>query len=136
MPAISKEDGFQFVRPSPIPISSNSASIPGELTIPEIREYVSLYAQAARNAIEAGFDGVELHGANGFLIDQFLQEVSNQRTDNYGGDIERRSRFGMEVIDAVVNAVGANRTGIRLNPWNKFQGIRILVVKIFNHLIW
>lgn len=126
--AILEEDGLQLVAPSPIPLSSKSPSIPRELTIPEIQEYVLLYAQAASNAIEAGFDGVELHGANGYLIDQFLQDISNQRTDDYGGDVEKRSRFGIEVVDAVVNAIGADRTGIRLSPWSKFQGIRFLVV--------
>jgi len=66
---------------------------------------------------------VEIHGANGYLVDQFLQDVSNQRTDEYGGSVEARSRFGLEVVDAVVDAVGAHRTGIRVTPWNKFQGM-------------
>ncbi|KAH9988897.1 hypothetical protein BJV77DRAFT_1019753, partial [Russula vinacea] len=97
--------------------------IPRELTVPEIKEYAQLYAKAARNAIEAGFDGVEIHGANGYLVDQFLQSVSNERTDEYGGSIQNRLRFPLEVIDAVVKAVGAERTGIRLSPWSKFQGM-------------
>lgn len=80
------------------------------------------YAQAAKNAVEAGFDGVEIHSANGYLLDQFLQDVSNDRTDEYGGSIERRSRFTLEVVKAVSDAIGADRTGIRLSPWNDFQG--------------
>jgi NADPH2 dehydrogenase len=72
--------------------------------------------------MEAGFDGVEIHGANGYLLDQFLQSVSNKRTDEYGGSIESRLRFPLEVIDSVVKAIGAERTAVRLSPWSKFQG--------------
>ena len=70
----------------------------------------------------AGFDGVEIRGANGYLIDQFTQDVSNNRTDEYGGSIEKRGRFALEVVDAVAKEVGANRTGIRLSPWGEFGG--------------
>jgi len=63
-----------------------------------------------------------VHGANGYLIDQFFQDVSNKRTDEYGGSIENRAKFGLEVVDAVVKAIGAKRTGIRLSPWSNFQG--------------
>ena len=70
----------------------------------------------------AGFDGVEVHGANGYLVDQFLQDVSNKRTDEYGGSVENRSRFALEVMDAVVDAVGAKKSAIRLSPWSRFQG--------------
>lgn len=73
----------------------------------------------------AGFDGVEIHGANGYLIDQFLQDVSNKRTDDYGGTIENRARFGLEVADAIVAKIGAERTGIRLSPWGTFGGALI-----------
>ena len=83
----------------------------------------------ARNTIEAGFNGVELHGANGHLLDQFLQSVSNNRTDEYGGSIENRLRFPLEVVDAVVEAVGAERTAIRVSPWSKFQGKKHYVVR-------
>lgn len=69
----------------------------------------------------AGFDGVEVHGANGYLIDQFLQDVSNQRTDEYGGSIKNRVRFGLEVLDAVVKVIGPRRTGIRVSPWSTAQ---------------
>lgn len=126
-PTILKQEGdFDVVGPSPIPLTSNKDSVtPRELTVAEIKEYVQLYAKAARNAIEAGFDGVEIHGANGYLVDQFLQSESNQRTDEYGGSIENRIRFPLEVVDAVVKAVGVERTGVRLSPWSKFQGKEI-----------
>jgi NADPH2 dehydrogenase len=96
---------------------------PTPLTEGEIKEYVGLYAQAAKNAIAAGFDGVEIHGANGYLVDQFLQDVTNNRTDKYGGSVENRARFGIEVATAVVEAVGAEKTGIRLSPYSNFQGM-------------
>ena len=89
----------------------------------EIKEYVQFYATAASNAVhKAGFDGVEIHNANGYLPDQFLQDVSNNRTDEYGGSIENRARFGLEVIDAVTKAVGEKIVGIRFSPWSEFQG--------------
>ena len=81
------------------------------------------YAQAAKNAVEAGFDGVEVHGANGYLVDQFLQTNCNRRTDAYGGSVEKRSRFGVEVVKAIVNAVGAEKPAIRLSPWSTFNSM-------------
>lgn len=85
---------------------------------------MQLYATAASNAVHgAGFDGVEIHAANGYLIDQFIQDVTNKRTDEYGGSIENRSRFALEVTDAVVQRIGAERTGIRLSPWETFNGV-------------
>lgn len=93
------------------------------LTIPEIKEYVKLYGTAASNAVhKAGFDGVEIHNANGYLLDQFLQDVSNKREDEYGGSVENRTRFSREVVDEVVKAVGADRVGIRFSPWGTWQG--------------
>ena len=81
------------------------------------------FAQAARNAVfGAGFDGVEIHGANGYLVDQFTQDVSNIRTDEYGGSIENRCRFVLEVVGAVCAAVGESKTAVRLSPWSEFQG--------------
>lgn len=71
---------------------------------------------------KAGFDGVEIHAANGYLITQFLHEVVNNRTDEYGGSIENRSRFALEILDAVVKAVGPKKVGIRLSPWETFNG--------------
>ena len=79
---------------------------PRALSEEEIKEFIGLYAQAAKNAIEAGFDGVEIHGANGYLIDQFTQTTCNKRTDSWGGSVENRCRFALEVTKAVVAAVG------------------------------
>jgi len=126
---LKQEGGFDLVAPSPIPLKSyvpgaeaQAPGVPRELTVVEIKEYVQLYTTAAKNAIQAGFDGVEFHAANGFLLDQFLQPGTNQRTDEYGGSIENRLRFPLEVIDAAVKAIGAERTGVRLSPWSTFQG--------------
>jgi len=81
------------------------------------------FVQAARNAIAAGFDGVELHGANGYLLDQFTHPTSNQRTDGYGGDIAGRLRFPLEVAAAVVEAIGAGRVGYRISPYGAFNDL-------------
>ena len=90
----------------------------------EVREYVQLYATAASNAVHAaGFDGVEIHAGNGYLIDQFVQEITNKRTDEYGGSIEKRARFALEVVDAITEGVGAEKTGIRFSPWTTFNGM-------------
>lgn len=91
-------------------------STPRALSIDEIPGIIADYRRAARAAIEAGFDGVEIHAANGYLIDQFLRSGSNQRTDAYGGSIENRARLLGEVVDAIVAEIGAGRTGIRLSP--------------------
>ncbi len=119
-PAVLKQEGgFDLVAPSPISFNNN---VPRELTVAEIKEYVQLYSKAASNAIKAGFDGVEIHAANGYLLDQFLQTVSNERTDEYGGSVENRVRFPLEVINAIVETVGAERTAVRISPWSPFQG--------------
>jgi len=89
---------------------------PRALALEEIAGVVDEYRRAAANAIRAGFDGVEIHGANGYLIDQFLKDGTNHRTDRYGGSVENRQRFALEVVDAVVAEIGASRTGIRLSP--------------------
>src|SRR5690606_23536820 len=91
-------------------------------TVEGIAAIVDDYRKAARNAIEAGFDGVEIHGANGYLIDQFLRDGSNLRTDEYGGSIENRTRFMFEVAQAVANEIGAGRTGIRISPVSPANG--------------
>ncbi|MFX7209410.1 alkene reductase, partial [Acinetobacter baumannii] len=80
------------------------------------------YRQGAKNALAAGFDGVEIHGANGYLIEQFLQSKSNVRTDQYGGSIENRVRFLLEVTQAVTEVWGANRVGVRLSPYGIANG--------------
>jgi N-ethylmaleimide reductase len=96
---------------------------PRALETHEISEIVEQFRKGAENALAAGFDGVELHGAFGYLIDQFLQDGSNQRTDEYGGSIEKRSRFLLEVVEAVSSVWGADRVGIKLSPSNTFYGM-------------
>ena len=96
--------------------------VPRALELDEIPGVVEEFAQAARNAVEAGLDGVEVHAANGYLVHQFLAPGSNHRTDAYGGSPENRARFGIEVTRAVVDAIGADRVGIRLSPAHNIQG--------------
>ncbi len=98
-------------------------SVPRALETEEIARIVADYAQATRNARAAGFDGVEIHGANGYLIDQFLNDGSNKRTDAYGGSVENRTRFLSEVIDAVVAAWDKDHVGIRLSPFANANGV-------------
>ncbi|KAJ5085568.1 hypothetical protein N7532_010339 [Penicillium argentinense] len=124
-------DGKQAVSSSDIPITGNgldgseyAASPPRPMTVEEIQETVQEYAAAALRAREAGFDGVEVHGANGYLLDQFLHDNVNNRTDSYGSTIENRSRIVLEVLTAVAAAIGADRVGIRLSPYNYFQDTR------------
>ncbi|RPD77002.1 NADH:flavin oxidoreductase/NADH oxidase [Lentinus tigrinus ALCF2SS1-7] len=122
--AVLKQESpdYPYVSASPIALSMSPNDVPRELTKDEIKQYVEWYGTAARNAVlGAGFDGVEVHGANGYLVDQFLQDVSNTRTDEYGGSVENRARFALEVIDAIVAAVGAKRTAIRLSPFNGYH---------------
>lgn len=99
-------------------------SEPRELRVEEIPGIVDDFRRAARNAVAAGFDGVEVHAANGYLIDQFLRDGSNHRTDAYGGCIENRTRFLAEVVEAVAGEIGADRTGVRLAPVTSSNDIR------------
>jgi N-ethylmaleimide reductase len=92
------------------------APVPHALTVEEIQQVVQQYRRGAANAMRAGFDGVEIHGANGYLIDQFLRDSTNLRQDSYGGSPQNRIRFALEVVDAVAAEIGAGRTGIRLSP--------------------
>lgn len=96
---------------------------PHDLTIAEIRQVVEDYRQASRRAIEAGFDGVELHGASGYLPEQFLASGSNKREDEYGGSTANRARFILEVLGAMVEEVGGDRVGIKISPEMNFNGI-------------
>ncbi|MDF2506995.1 MAG: 1,2-oxophytodienoate reductase [Microbacterium sp.] len=105
------------------PVGKADLPVAHALTLEEISEVVEQFAQAARNAIAAGFDGVEVHGANGYLVHEFLSPVSNIRDDQYGGSPENRARFAIEVTGAVAAAVGADRTGIRLSPQHNIQGV-------------
>lgn len=94
---------------------------PKAATTEDIKGLVADYVKAAENAIEAGFDGIEIHGANGYLLDQFLHFASNQRDDEYGQTPENMSRFPLEVVDAVIAAIGAEKTGLRLSPGAYFN---------------
>ena len=98
-------------------------SEPRALELSEIPRVIEDYRKAARNAVEAGFDGVEIHAANGYLIDQFLRDGANRRTDAYGGSIENRTRFMREVVEAVTEVWGADRVGIRLSPFSNANNI-------------
>jgi N-ethylmaleimide reductase len=109
-------DGMTFARDGRVPYVT-----PRALETEEIPVIVAQYGKAAVNARAAGFDGVELHAANGYLIDQFLQDSANRRTDRYGGSIENRARLLLEVLDALIDAVGADRAGVRLSPSSTFQ---------------
>ncbi len=95
--------------------------VPKEISIEEIADLIAEFVQSAKYAVEAGFDGVELHGANGYLLDQFLNSASNHRTDTYGGTPENRNRFVLEVAAAVADAIGKGKTGIRLSPFGAFN---------------
>lgn len=99
------------------------SEVPRGLRIDEIPGIVKAFRQAARNAIDAGFDGVELQGANGHLIEQFLETGTNQRNDIYGGTKENRARFLFEIVDQVAAEIGANRLGVRLSPFGQYGGI-------------
>jgi N-ethylmaleimide reductase len=105
------------------PVGKVDIETPRALETSEIPEIIAQFQQAALNAKQAGFDGVELHGAFGYLIDQFLQDGSNQRQDNYGGSIENRARFLLEVVAAVVQIWGGGAVGIKLSPSNTFYGM-------------
>ncbi len=96
---------------------------PREATKQDIKNIVNDFKQAAINAIKAGFDGIEIHGANGYLVDQFMRDISNQRTDEYGGSIENKTRFVKEIITAIGEAIGFDRIGLRVAPFFKGQGM-------------
>jgi N-ethylmaleimide reductase len=125
-------DGRAPVAPSPIPpnlpgftrdFQKVPIEVPRELTAPEIREIVVSFADAAHKAIESGFDGVELQAANSHLIDQFLEDGSNRRVDSYGGPIENRMRFLLEIVESVSAVTGAQKVGVRLSPFGQYGGI-------------
>ena len=123
--------GHRPVGPSEVPATGEvftpsgmqPAPLPRALATEEVGEHARSYADAARRAVDAGFDGVELHGANGYLISQFLSSNANLRTDRYGGSVSGRIRFAVEAVSATVDAIGAARTGIRLSPGGGFWGV-------------
>lgn len=131
--------GHSLVKNGELPVAPSAIAISGQqhftmegmkdyetpkaLTLEEIEQIIQDYKQAALNAIEAGFDGVELHAAFGYLPNQFLADSSNHRTDKYGGSIENRNRFVLEVMQELVNAAGADKVAIRLSPTSLYNGI-------------
>lgn len=143
-----KKDGLDLIGPSAIAIGGNdggsgvvsaSEEAPGPraMTENEIWQVIRDFGTAAKNAVEkAGFDGVEVHACNGHMLDQFIQDTSNQRSDAWGGSIEKRSRFTLEVIKAVVAQIGKEKVGIRLGPWSTYLSMRMAdPVPQFTYLI-
>jgi N-ethylmaleimide reductase len=124
-------DGVEPVAPSAIAINGEIQTldgkkpyeVPRELGKDEIPTVIQAFRQAAINAKEAGFDGVEVHGANGYLLDQFLRASANKRTDEYGGSLENRARLLLEVVDAVIDVIGAGRVGLRISPLNSLNSM-------------
>lgn len=132
---VAQSEGAPIIAPSPVPIEAGG-HVPRAMTIEEIKQTVEDHVIAAKNAICAGFDGVEVHGANGYLLDQFIQDTSNKRDDDYGGSVENRSRLLNEIIEAVSDAIGPDRVGLRLSPWSTFQGMRMTdPIPQFTHVI-
>lgn len=137
--------GLEVLAPSPIPLPGFESITPREMTKEgklrcayrgfwdahcqeplDIDDAIDFYVQAAVKAVHgAGFDGIELHGANGYLIDQFLQDMTNKRTDDYGGSVENRARFTLELVRAVSKAIGIQKTALRISPWSKDNGTRV-----------
>jgi N-ethylmaleimide reductase len=126
-------DGKQPVAPSPLPIVDDEVHtpqgkqpyvVPRELRDDEIPTIVAGFKQAAVNAQAAGFDGVEVHGANGYLLDEFLRDGSNHRTGAYGGSIDNRARLMLEVLTAVSDVYGSDRVGLRISPLNSYNSMR------------
>jgi N-ethylmaleimide reductase len=95
--------------------------VPQAMTEADLKEALDEYVWSAKNAVAAGFDGVEMHAANGYFLEQFLRPNSNQRTDRYGGSIENRSRYVLEVVDATIRAIGKDKVGIRISPFGVFN---------------
>lgn len=124
--SLKNEEGGPWGVVSASNLPFEGGATPRPLTLAEIKGYPDVYAHAAKNFIEkAGGDGVEVHCANGYLLDQFIQTNSNKRTDDYGGSLANRLRFPLEVIGAVVKAVGAKRVGVRISPYNNYQGMKM-----------
>ena len=125
-------DGQVPVAPSAIaiddithtPEGKKPYTVPRALELEEIPEIVTAFRTAAHRGKEAGFDGVEVHGANGYLLDEFLRESANQRTDHYGGSLENRARLLLEVIEAVASVMGSDRTGVRISPLNSYNSMK------------
>lgn len=123
--------GLTPLAPSPVPLPETiftpgghrAAVAPREMTADDVRATIADFAAAARRAVDAGFEGVEVHSANGMLLHQFLADNTNRRTDAYGGSVRRRVRFAAEVTEAVADAIGADRVGIRISPASTVNGV-------------
>ncbi|PLB53445.1 FMN-linked oxidoreductase [Aspergillus steynii IBT 23096] len=127
-PAFLNQGGHPLLSASDVAMKSafsDEIHQPRAMTEEEIQNAIIDFRIAAKNAMVAGFDGVEIHGANGYLLDQFLQDVSNKRTDQWGGTVANRSRLAVEVTRAVVAEIGNQHTAIRLTPWSRYQGMRM-----------
>ncbi|GAB3641330.1 alkene reductase [Spirosoma arcticum] len=132
---LNMPDGAEVVGPSPIAATvtrmytdqqaMQPLPVPREIALDEIPATIAEFVLSAQTAIAAGFDGVEIHGANGYLLQQFLSPAANQRTDDYGGSYENRNRFPLEVVQAVADAIGRERVGIRLSPFNTFNDMAV-----------
>lgn len=125
--------GARVLGPSPIKLEGKMYTdqegeqpypTPIEMTAADIENAIGEYVSCAAHAIEAGFDGIEVHGANGYLVDQFLNTASNTRTDQWGGSVSNRTRFALEVARRIAEKIGGERTGIRLSPYGVFNGMR------------
>lgn len=139
------EEGTEVIAPSAVALSGEMWTdqngmqpypMPKEMSAQDIENTQNEYVEAAKNAIAAGFDGVELHGANGYLIDQFINTASNKRTDLYGGSLENRSRFAIEVAKKVAQVIGPERTAIRISPYGAFNDMEVFedVENTFEHI--
>ncbi|ABN65609.1 NAPDH dehydrogenase (old yellow enzyme) [Scheffersomyces stipitis CBS 6054] len=130
-PDLLKAEGLPLTSPSALYESEKSKEAAEAvenpvrmLTEDEIKDIIyNQYTNAAKNAIEAGFDFLEIHAANGFLVEQFINPSSNTRTDKYGGSIENRARFALELVDHLISVVGADKLAIRISPFNNFKGM-------------
>ncbi|CCE64447.1 hypothetical protein TPHA_0H02440 [Tetrapisispora phaffii CBS 4417] len=146
-PANMASAGLRFDSPSDLPYQNEkqeaaakeAGTVQHGITKDEIKQYVADYVNAANNAIAAGAEGVEIHCANGYLLNQFLDPKSNKRTDEYGGSIENRARFPLEVVDAVIAAIGAEKVGIRFSPYGIFGdmsgGDNPMLISQFSYII-
>jgi len=138
----NNEDQMPLVAPSAIAakefVRTNAGHLPMStpvmLSVDEIGDIIKAHATAARKAIEAGFDGVEIHGAHGFLAEQFLHPLTNQRTDDYGGNLVNRSRFLLETLSAVSQAIGRKKTGVRLSPFATVNDLPAYIDETDTHL--
>lgn len=144
-PSEAEKEGFAIVGASPIPWMEG-AIVPRAMTVEDIARMVRQFGTAAAKAMEAGFDGIELLAGNGMMVEQFMQDVTNHRDDQYGGSVENRARLTAEILQAMVDAAGSERVGIRLSPWSVYLGMGMQdpvpqyseVVRIANglHLGW